>query len=126
MNTRYPFEYVTIRVVPRVERAEFVNAGVVVYCQALEYLEAGVEVDPVRVRALDPEADVAAIAAAVTTYVELCTADGDDPAAEMSRGERFRWLAAPRSTIVQPGPVHPGLTTDPAADLARLMDELVR
>ncbi|WP_166347072.1 DUF3037 domain-containing protein [Phytoactinopolyspora limicola] len=126
MTVWHPFEYLTVRVVPRVERAEFVNVGVVVYCQALEYLDATVDVDPGRLMALDPGADANTVTEAATAYVAPCWAASADPAAATSAGERFRWMAAPRSTVVQPGPVHPGLTTDPAHELDRLMELLVR
>ncbi|SEF16562.1 DUF3037 domain-containing protein [Jiangella alba] len=120
------FEYAVLRVVPRVERAEFVNAGVIVYSQKAAYLAAATHVDADRLRALDPDADVAAIVAAVEAYAATC----NDPAAAgpvgaTAIGERFRWLTAPRSTIVQPGPVHAGLTDDPAAELDRLLRRLV-
>lgn len=118
-----PFEYAVVRVVPRIERAEFVNAGVIVYSQRAGFLDAATHVDGERLRALDPEADVEAIAAAVDAYPEACAGGGSTVA--MSLGERFRWLTAPRSTIVQTGPVHAGLTEDPAAELDRLLRQLV-
>lgn len=120
-----PFEYAVLRVVPRVERAEFVNVGVIVYSQRSGYLDAAVHVDHDRLRALDPQADVDAIVDAVQAFADSCAAP-TGPLAATAPGERFRWLTAPRSTIVQTGPVHAGLTEDPAAELARLMDRLVR
>ncbi|RIQ14563.1 DUF3037 domain-containing protein [Jiangella rhizosphaerae] len=120
------FEYAVLRVVPRVERAEFVNAGVIVYSQKADYLAAATHVDAGRLRALDPDADVDAIAAAVEAYARACTdAEAAGPVGATAIGERFRWLTAPRSTIVQPGPVHAGLTDDPAAELDRLLRRLV-
>lgn len=127
MNAPVPFEYAVVRVVPRVERGEFVNAGVVVYCHAADFLDAAAEVDAARVHALDPEADVSEIVAAVDAFVAMASATpGEDRLATASLGERFRWLTAPRSTVVQAGPAHAGLTADPAAELDRLMDRLVR
>ena len=121
-----PFEYAVLRVVPRVERAEFVNVGVLVYSQRAGYLAAATHVDPVRLRALDPEADADAITAAVDAYARTCTDPGSaGPVGATAIGERFRWLTAPRSTIVQTGPVHAGLTDDPAAELDRLLRRLV-
>lgn len=121
-----PFEYAVVRVVPRVERAEFVNAGVIVYSQKADYLDAAVRVDGDRLRALDPEADVDAIRAAVEAYARTCTDPASaGPVGATAIGERFRWLTAPRSTIVQAGPVHAGLTDDPAAELDRLLHRLV-
>ncbi|MFG2133351.1 DUF3037 domain-containing protein [Streptomyces sp. NPDC048751] len=121
------FEYALLRVVPRVERGECINAGVVVYCRAQAYVGARTHLDEARLLALDPDADVAGVRAALGAVEGVCAggtaagqAAGDDP------GRRFRWLIAPRSTVVQPGPVHTGLTTDPTAESARLLDLLVR
>jgi hypothetical protein len=123
--TRYPFEYALLRVVPRVDRGEAINAGVVVYCRDLDYLGARTHLEPDRLRALDPSADVAAIAAALEAFAGTCRPDGDGPAAGEDIGRRFRWLTAPRSTVVQPGPVHTGLTADAAAETDRLLRMLV-
>lgn len=119
------FEYALIRAVPRIERGECLNIGVIVYCQAEDYLGADVHVDEARLLTLDPSADLDAISAAADAIRATC-AGLAGPAADSSPGERFRWLTAPRSTIVQPGPVHSGLTERPAAELARLFDDLVR
>ena len=121
------YDWVTLRVVPRVERGEFVNAGVVVYCRQLDFLAAAVELDEARVIALDPAADIATVQRHLRSLEDLCAgapAAGANGARPL--GERFRWLAAPRSTVVQPSPVHTGLTADPAAELARLVDLMVR
>jgi hypothetical protein len=118
-----PFEYALIRVVPRVERGEAINAGVILYSQRHRFLGCQIELNTGRLRALDPGADVAAVLAALTAVEEGCHAGR--PAQEPP-GVRFRWLTAPRSTIVQPGPVHSGLTTDPGTELTRLFDDLVR
>ncbi|MEU6173791.1 DUF3037 domain-containing protein [Streptantibioticus parmotrematis] len=121
------FEYAVVRVVPRVERGEMINAGVLVYCRARSYVAARVHLDEARLRCLDPAADVEAVRAALRAVECVCAggetagqAAGDDP------GRRFRWLTAPRSTVVQPGPIHTGLTADPAAETERLLDLLVR
>lgn len=121
------FEYALVRVVPRVERGEMINAGVLVYCRAQSYVGARVHLDEVRLRCLDAGADVAAVRAALHAYRGVCEggdeagqAAGDDP------GRRFRWLTAPRSTVVQPGPVHTGLTADAGREADRLLDLLVR
>ncbi|MFG1702168.1 DUF3037 domain-containing protein [Nonomuraea sp. M3C6] len=123
--TRDVYEYAVIRVVPRVERGELINAGVLLYCQPRDYLCAKVDLDAVRLRALDPGADVDAVRRALSAY-ELACGDKPGPLAGESLGGRFRWLTAPRSTIVQAGPVHAGLTVDPGTELARLFDKLVR
>ncbi|MFG2141475.1 DUF3037 domain-containing protein [Streptomyces sp. NPDC048650] len=126
-NGRDVFEYALLKVVPRVERGEMINAGVIVYCRARHFVEARTHLDEARLRALDPSCDVEGVRAALTAVEGIChggaqagQAAGDDP------GRRFRWLIAPRSTIVQPGPVHTGLTTDPSAEATRLLELLVR
>ncbi|HWG12075.1 MAG TPA: DUF3037 domain-containing protein [Streptosporangiaceae bacterium] len=117
------FEYALIRVVPRVERGEAINAGVIVYSQQYRYLRARIELDEDRLLLLDPDVDLDAVRAALRAFARACT---EGPLAGRPLGERFRWLTAPRSTIVQPGPVHTGLTTDPPAELDYLFDRLVR
>lgn len=117
------FEYALIRVVPRVERGEAINAGVIVYSHGHRYLAARIELDEGRLRALDPHADLDAVRAALRAVEKACT---EGPLAGRPLGERFRWLTAPRSTVVQPGPVHSGLTADPDAELTHLFDTLVR
>jgi hypothetical protein len=121
------FEYAALRVVPRVERGETMNVGVLVYCQARDFLGCRVHVDAVRLRALDPGLDVDGVRAALTAVEDRCCGGSRaGQAADEPLGGRFRWLTAPRSTVVQPGPVHSGLTADPAAELDRLLDALVR
>ncbi len=119
------FEYALVRVVPRVERGEAINVGVIVYSHSYRYLSARIELTVTRLLALDPAADVDAIRSALSAFEKACT-EGEGPLAGRPFGERFRWLTAPRSTIVQPGPVHSGLTSDPAAELTHLFDTLVR
>ena len=121
-----PYEWAIVRVVPRIERCEFVNAGVVVYCQALDYLAAGLALDEQRVQALHPGVDLTAVRRHLTAIEDLCAGS---PAAGANgarpRGERFRWLTAPRSTVVQLSDIHTGLTQDPPAELSRLLDVMV-
>lgn len=116
------FEYALIRVVPRIERGESINVGVLVYSKSFRYLRARIDVNEDRLKALDPGADVTAVRSALSAFDRACS---EGPLAEQSLGERFRWLTAPRSAIVQPGPVHAGITNDPAADLDRLFAALV-
>ncbi|MGW0086836.1 DUF3037 domain-containing protein [Streptomyces sp. NPDC003393] len=121
------FEYAVLRVVPRVERGECINAGVIVYCRARSYVGARTHLDEARLLALDPDADVAGVRAVLRAVEGVCAGgDAAGPAARDEAGRRFRWVIAPRSTVVQPGPVHTGLTTDPAAETERLLDLLVR
>lgn len=124
---RHVYEYALLRVVPRVERGERFNAGVVVYCRAHEYVAARTHLDVARLAALDPDADVTGVRAALAAVAGLC--QGGAAAGQAARddaGRRFRWLVAPRSGVLQPGPVHTGLTTDPAAEVDRLLDLLVK
>ncbi|GGO76864.1 DUF3037 domain-containing protein [Nonomuraea cavernae] len=123
--SRDVYEYAVIRVVPRIERGEQINAGVLLYCQPRGYLCARVELDAVRLRALDPDADAESVRRALGAY-ELACGEQAGPLTGEPLGGRFRWLTAPRSTIVQTGPVHAGLTADPGAELTRLFDVLVR
>ncbi|MFD0691324.1 DUF3037 domain-containing protein [Actinomadura fibrosa] len=121
------FEYAALRVVPRVERGEAMNVGVVVYCRALDFLGCRTHLDEDRLRALDSGLDLEGVRAALKGVDAICCGgDRAGQAAAEAPGARFRWLTAPRSTIVQPGPVHAGLTGDPAAELDRLLDLLVK
>lgn len=127
MTAAMGFQYVVLRCVPRVDREEFVNVGVVLYCQQADFLGCASAVDAARLAALAPGVDVAAVRSALAAAAAVC--DGDDSAGEAGRaplGTRFGFLSAPRSTVVQPGPVHGGLTGDPAAELELLVDRLVR
>lgn len=123
----HPYEWATLRVVPQVDRGEFVNAGVVVYCHPLDYLAAALGLDESRALALDPALDVDAVRRHLEGIRTLC-AGLPEAGANAARppGDRFRWLTAPRSTVVQTSPIHTGLTRDPAAELSRLLDVLVR
>jgi hypothetical protein len=122
-----PYEWAVLRVVPRVERCEFVNAGVLVYSRPFSYLEAALAFDPSRALALDPGLDVDAAQRHLDLIAAMCAGDAvlAGAGAERSQGERFRWLVAPRSTVVQASPVHTGLTDSPAAELARLLTTMV-
>ena len=121
--TRHAFEYAVLRVVPRVERGESINAGVVVYSRSAAYLGARVRLDADRLRALDPSADVEAIEAALSAAADACVGAGRAAAEDI--GRRFRWITAPRSTVVQAGPVHTGLSDDPSREPDRLLKLLV-
>jgi Protein of unknown function (DUF3037) len=121
-----PFEYALLRVVPRVERGEFVNAGVVLYCQEKRFLEAAVHLDPERLRALDPRLDLAAVRAHLEAAPRVCAGGpAAGPIGLLPPVQRFGWLVAPRSTIVQPSPVHTGLAEDPREALDHLLQTMV-
>ncbi len=124
MPATHPYDYAVIRVVPKVERDEFVNVGVILYCADFDYAEARIELDERRLLALAPDVDLDAVRRHLASYPAVC--DGTGPLAGLSRRERFLMLVAPRSTMIQPSPVHTGLCDDPAATLERLMDRLVR
>ena len=120
------YEWAVLRVVPRVERCESVNVGVVVYCRAVDYLGAWITDDLGRARAIDPELDVDGVRQLLDAIAAVCAGSpeaGDN--GRRSPGDRFRWLVAPRSTVVQPSPVHTGITDDPAAELLDLAARMV-
>jgi len=121
---RQVFEYAVLQVVPRVERGERFNAAVVLYCRQLDYLAIRAELDVSRLRSLDPAADPEPIRQALEASAQACARARE--AGRTARGQHFRWLTAPRSTVIQPGPVHTGLTADPVAEHERLMRLLVR
>jgi hypothetical protein len=127
VSDRHVYEYALLRVVPRIERGECVNAGVLVYCRRTSFVAARTHLDESRLLALDPTADLPGVRAALRAVESVCAGGrAAGQAAQDDAGRRFRWLIAPRSTVVQPGPVHTGLTTDPAAEVERLLDLLVR
>ena len=122
-----PFEYALLRVVPRVERGEFVNAGVVLYCQEKRFLEAAIDLDPERLRVLDPRLDPETVQAHLEAARRVCAGGpGAGPIGLLPPVQRFGWLVAPRSTVVQPGPVHTGLAEDPRGALDHLLETMVR
>ena len=124
---RQPYDWALLRIVPRVERGEFVNAGAVVYCQQLDFLGCTVALDEARLLALDPTVDLAGVRAHLAGADALCAGSRTGGAnALRPAGERFRWLVAPRSAVLQTSPVHTGVTTDPARELERLVTRLVR
>ena len=120
---RIPYEYAVIQAVPRIERGELINVGVVLYCQRRDFLSARTDLRDDRLRAVDPRADVPAIRMALSSWDATCSGGG--AAAGISLGERFRWLVAPRSTILRAGPVHMGLAAEPSDELDRLVQLLV-
>jgi hypothetical protein len=124
---RPSFDYAVIRVVPRVEREEFVNAGVILFCLERRFLAAKVALDPLRVRALAPDADLATIAEHLDAIPRIASGgERSGPIGRLSPRERFHWLVAPRSTVIQPSPVHTGVCDDPERALEALFDRMVR
>ena len=121
------YDYAIIRVVPRVDRGEQVNVGVILSCADTDFLDARIEIDEALLRALDPSIDIEALRANLAVIPVVCRGGPEaGPIGRLPSRGRFRWLVAPRSTIVQPSAVHTGRTGDPAACLDRLMTRVVR
>jgi hypothetical protein len=123
----HPFQYAIIRVVPRVERGECLNAGVVLLCRPRRFLAARVGLDRERFRALAPAVDPATVETHLAAIEAIARGDGNaGPIAQLGQGERFHWLVAPASTVIQPSEVHTGLCDDPVVELDHLFERLVR
>jgi hypothetical protein len=121
------YDYAVIRVVPRVDREEFLNVGVIISCPAKDFLEARIELDEARLLAFDPTLDVEAIRNTLASIPRICAGGPDaGPIGQLSQRERFHWLVAPRSTIIQTSRVHTGRCTDPGPVSERLLDRMVR
>jgi hypothetical protein len=122
----HPFQYAIIRVVPRVERGECLNAGVVLLCRPRRFLAARVGLDRERFRALAPDVDSATVETHLAAIEAIARGDAAaGPIAQLGQGERFHWLVAPASTVIQPSEVHTGLCEDPAVELEHLFERLV-
>lgn len=127
MAAEYTYDYAIVRVVPHVDRGEQVNVGVILSCADTDFLDARIEVDERALLALDPIIDVAAVRTNLEVIPKVCRGGPEaGPIGLLPARGRFRWLVAPRSTIIQPSAVHTGRTSDPAACLEHLMDRLVR
>ncbi|MEI2775738.1 MAG: DUF3037 domain-containing protein [Tetrasphaera sp.] len=121
-----PYQYIVLRCVPKVDREEFVNVGVVVYAQQADFLATAVDVDRDRLARFAPDLDIDAVERALAAVDAVCRGLTSRGGPDLpSLGKRFGWLAAPRSTVVQSGPVHGGLTDDPARILEELSSRLV-
>ena len=120
------FDYAIVRVVPRVDREEFINVGVILFCRERRFLETRIKLDPKRLTVLAPQLDAAAVQAQIDLLPRIC-AGGVAAGAlgELNQAERFRWLTSPRSTTIQVSPAHCGLCDDPKTELARLLEEMV-
>lgn len=127
MRGPHSFDYAIIRVVPRVERGEFINAGAVLFARTLRYLGAGIDLDCDRLRALAPEVDLAEVERQLTQVMLICQGDArGGEIAGLPLAGRFHWLVAPRSTVIQMSPVHTGLCQDPDLALEHLLATMVR
>ena len=127
MAERCSFDYAIVRVVPRVDRGEFVNAGVILFCSTGAYLDARIELQRERLLALDPSADLALVESHLEAIPRICRGGPEaGPIGELPQRARFHWLVAPRSTIIQMSPVHSGVHEDPRLALEQLFTKLVR
>jgi len=121
------YDYAIVRVVPRVDRGERINAGVILSCADSDFLEARIELDETALLAIDPGVDLDAVRTNLAAIMAICRGGAEGgPIGRLPARGRFRWLVAPRSTMIQPSAVHTGRTADPPACLERLMDRLVR
>ena len=126
MQEKHLYDYAVIRVLPRVEREEFINVGVILYCPSLSFLRAECDIDEARLSAFAGGADLSEVREHLGSLCRICSGSEDSgPIGKMSLGERFRWLTAPRSTIVQTSAVHTGFTDDPSQTLEKLLAQLV-
>jgi hypothetical protein len=120
------FDYAIVRVVPRVERAEFVNAGVILFCRTRNYLDTRISLDHERLRSIAPDIDLEEVERHLKLITRVCRGGVEGgPIGLLSPSERFHWLTAPRSTVIQTSPVHSGLCTDTDATLERLLKQAV-
>ena len=127
MPAEYTYDYAIVRVVPHVERGEQVNVGIILSCADSDFLDARIEIDEDALLAIDPNVDVVAVRTNLNVIPLVCRGGPEaGPIGLLPPRGRFRWLVAPRSTIIQPSAVHTGRTSDPAACLEHLMDRMVR
>lgn len=126
MPDKFRYDYAVIRVVPKVDREEFINAGVIVSCPDLSFLEARIKLNESRLLALDPTVDLDLVRKHLDTIPTICRGgDGAGSIGQLPQRQRFHWLVAPRSTIIQTSPVHTGRCGDPAAVLDHLLATMV-
>ena len=127
MAVEYTYDYAIVRIVPRVERGEQINVGIILSCPDVNFLEARIELDEARLLALDPKVDLDLMRANLATIPVVCRGGAEaGPIGELPQRGRFRWLVSPRSTMIQTSPVHTGRTSDPAASLEHLVEKVVR
>ncbi len=126
MHAPNSYDYALIRLVPSVERGECLNIGVILFCRTLEYLGVRIYLDKVRSLALSPDLDLAAVQEQLDAIVRICEGDPEaGPLGKMSQSERFHWLVAPRSTIIQISPTHEGMCENPETALDHLLKTMV-
>lgn len=126
MQDKHLFEYAVIRVVPRVEREEFLNVGIILYCRSRRFLECRYQLDKQKLQALCPTLECDEVENHLSSFVNICMGvRGDSPISGLDIASRFRWLTATRSTIVQTSKVHPGFCKEPKETLQRLFEQLV-
>ena len=127
MRDHCSYDYAVIRVVPRVDREEFMNVGVIISCPARDFLEARIEMDEARLLAFAPQVDLDSVRTHLASIPRICAGGPDaGPIGQLSARERFHWLVAPRSTIIQTSRVHSGRCTEPGPVSERLLDRMVR
>lgn len=127
MPAEYTYDYAIVRVVPRVERGEMINVGIILSCPELDFLDARIEIDEQRLLALDDTLEIDAVRAHLSTIPLVCQGGSEaGPIGSLPQRNRFHWLVSPRSTMIQPSAVHTGRTADPKAALERLLDTMVR
>jgi hypothetical protein len=127
VRDQYKYDYAIVRVVPKVERGEFVNVGVILSCPARDFLEARIELDEQRLIAVDPTIDLELVRVHLASIPAICAGgEAAGPIGLLTPRQRFDWLIAPRSTIIQMSAAHSGTCLDPAATLQHLLDTMVR
>jgi hypothetical protein len=126
MQAKQIFEYAVIRVMPRVERGEFLNVGVVLFCKRCKFLDLMIELNEEKLKAIFGDVDTEDVRRHLDSFEKICRGDvSGGPIAQLDQPSRFRWLSAKRSTIIQASDIHPGLTDDPSATLGKLFSEMV-
>jgi Protein of unknown function (DUF3037) len=127
VREQYPYDYAIIRVVPKVDREEFINVGVILSCPSKDFLEARIDLDEQRLRVLDPTIDIESTRTHLASIPAICAGgDASGPIGRLTRRQRFDWLIAPRSTIIQTSPAHTGACEDPAQAIEHLLKTMVR
>ena len=126
MSATNSYDYAIIRIVPYVERGECINVGIILFCRTRRFLGALIHVDQQRISALAPQLDLSMVAVQLEHLLQVCYGKSEScPIGQLPQSERFHWLVSPRSTIIQPSPVHSGICSDPEVTLQKLLQKLV-